>query len=68
MNERMTIYTVTDSINDVVVYVFMTAIEAMNMANDLNSALPSAVYEYARVDLPVSELCNYIKIGMNHIN
>lgn len=65
MKDRTTIYTVTNNRTGIVCSVYLTAEEAMNTANELNKPFTKAVYEYARVDLPIKEVCNYIKSGMN---
>lgn len=65
MKDKMTIYTVTNNRTGIVCFVSMTADEAMLVTKELNRSFTKAVYEYARVDLPVKEFCNYIKSGMN---
>ena len=65
MKDRVTIYTVTNNGTGIVCSVYLTAEEAINTANELNKPFTKAVYEYAKLNLPIKEVCNYIKVGMN---
>ena len=65
MKDKMTIYTVTNNETGIVCSVYLTAEEAMDTTNELNKPFTKAVYEYAKLDLPIKEVCNYIKSGMN---
>ena len=65
MKDRMTIYTVTNNETGIVCSVYLTAEEAMDTTNEFNKLFTKDVYEYAKLDLPIKEVCNYIRFAMN---